>query len=223
MQNFKIVGHATQNEMSWLQVNLHSRLWLTPKDDLFKTSSSNLLELHTKIISWLFKSFWTYTTMETTTKANNQKNYFCTSTTSTASIISDRSEQSSVDMKEQTWPMHQRTQAQKKMDRVLANRRSARRSRERKKQLEQNLQLSVAILSKRNEDLAQENDVLKQKLQGLSGLVNELTKQRLKTVASDKLMLTMLLQQMQPNTGLNATRAYIQNQALNRSSPAFLI
>ena len=161
--------------------------------------------------------------METTTKANNQKNYFCTSTTSTASIISDCSEQSSVDMKEQTWPMHQRTQAQKKMDRVLANRRSARRSRERKKQLEQNLQLSVAILSKRNEDLAQENGVLKQKLQGLSGLVNELTKQRLKTVASDKLMLTMLLQQMQPNTGLNATRAYIQNQALNRSPPAFLI
>ena len=176
--------------------------------------------------------------METTTKANNQKRHSCVSIASTASTastaaiaptavtLSEYSEQNSHDTNEQTRPMHFRTQAEKKMDRILANRRSARRSRERKKQLHQNLQLSAAILSKRNEDLIQENNALKQKLQILSGLANQLTEQRQKKVASDKLLLTLLLQQqqnMQSVVGLNAPSIYKQNKALNSSSSAFLI
>ena len=153
--------------------------------------------------------------METATKANNQKRHSCTSTTSTASIAStssDCSAQNSHETNQQTRPMHLRTQAEKKMDRILANRRSARRSRERKKQLQQNLQLYVTILSKRNEDLAQENNALKQKLQVLSGLTNHLTKQR-QTVASDKLLLALLLQQkMQPACGVNVPSVYEYEQ-----------
>ena len=144
--------------------------------------------------------------MEINTNANMQNNYSCSSnasTSSTASTTSDCSERNSADTSQRTRPLHQRTQAQKKMDRVLANRRSAQRSRERKKQLQENLQLSVAVLSKRNEDLTQENHLLKQKLEVLSGLANQLTQQRQKTVASDKLLLTLLLQQMQPTAPVN--------------------
>ncbi len=72
----------------------------------------------------------------------------------------------------------QRTEADKKMDRVLANRRSARRSRERRKKLQQNLEISVAFLSRQNEELSRENNTLKQELRVLVNLVDELCKQR---------------------------------------------
>ncbi len=70
-----------------------------------------------------------------------------------------------------------RTQAEKKMDRILANRSSARRSRERRKKLQETLEVSIALLGKQNEELAQENAKLKQELQILIHLVNYLTMQ----------------------------------------------
>ena len=73
---------------------------------------------------------------------------------------------------------NQRTEADKKMDRVLANRRSARRSRERRKKLQQNLEISVAFLSRQNDELTRENSTLKQELRVLINLVNQLCKQR---------------------------------------------
>ena len=142
--------------------------------------------------------------METATKAYNQMNYSCASIASTISDCSDNS----IDASQHIQPIHQRTQAEKKMDRILANRRSARRSRERKKQLQKNLQLSVAVLNKQNDDLVQENDELKRKLQIMSSLANQLTKQRQKSIASDKLALALLLQQMQPHGAMNAMSMY---------------
>lgn len=62
------------------------------------------------------------------------------------------------------------SQEQKKLDRVLANRRSARRSRERRKQLQENLEKSVLLLQKQNEKLSQENSSLKNDLNFLLSL-----------------------------------------------------
>jgi septal ring factor EnvC (AmiA/AmiB activator) len=69
-----------------------------------------------------------------------------------------------------------RTQAEKKMDRILANRRSARRSRERRKKLQQNLEVSVSFLGRQNEELSRENNMLKQELRVLINLVNQMDK-----------------------------------------------
>lgn len=66
-----------------------------------------------------------------------------------------------------------RTQEEKKLDRILANRRSARRSRERRKQLQDNLEKSVILLTRQNEDLSRENDLLKQELRVLMNVFNE--------------------------------------------------
>jgi hypothetical protein len=66
-----------------------------------------------------------------------------------------------------------RTQEEKKLDRILANRRSARRSRERRKQLQDNLEKSVILLTRQNEDLSRENDMLKQELRVLMNVFNE--------------------------------------------------
>ena len=141
--------------------------------------------------------------------------------------MSDYYKQNGVDTNQPTQPIYKRTQAEKKMDRILANRRSARRSRERKKQLQQNLQLAVTVLSKRNEDLVQENIELKQQLQVLSGVAHQWTNQRQKSVASDRLLLQLLLRKMQPGTtGLNTAASHIlysQNKPLSSSSPASLI
>ena len=63
-----------------------------------------------------------------------------------------------------------RSQEQKKLDRILANRRSARRSRERRKQLQENLEKSVLLLQKQNEKLSQENSSLKNDLNFLLSL-----------------------------------------------------
>lgn len=69
-------------------------------------------------------------------------------------------------------PKRPRTQEEKKLDRILANRRSARRSRERRKQLQENLEKSVILLTRQNEDLSRENDMLKQELRVLLNVFN---------------------------------------------------
>ena len=56
---------------------------------------------------------------------------------------------------------------QKKLKRVMANRRSARESRERRKKLLSNLETSVDILSKENANLMRENNELRQQLASL--------------------------------------------------------
>ena len=65
-----------------------------------------------------------------------------------------------------------RSQEQKKLDRILANRRSARRSRERRKQLQENLEKSVLLLQRQNEKLSQENASLKKDLNFLISLLS---------------------------------------------------
>lgn len=69
-------------------------------------------------------------------------------------------------------PKRPRTQEEKKLDRILANRRSARRSRERRKQLQENLEKSIILLTRQNEDLTRENDMLKQELRVLLNVFN---------------------------------------------------
>jgi hypothetical protein len=69
----------------------------------------------------------------------------------------------------------------KKLDRILANRRSARRSRERRKQLQENLEKSVSFLTKQNEVLCLENKQLKEEL-GL--LMNVFQKMSLEVLGS---------------------------------------
>ncbi len=66
-----------------------------------------------------------------------------------------------------------RTQEEKKLDRILANRRSARKSRERRKQLQENLEKSVLLLTRQNEELTRENDTLKQELRVLISVFQE--------------------------------------------------
>ena len=84
-----------------------------------------------------------------------------------ASPLSDYSAGSSSDQNEK----RRKTQEEKKMDRILANRRSARKSRERRKKLQENLELSVAFLSKQNDELSKENELLKQEMQVLKNLL----------------------------------------------------
>mmetsp|Transcript_46898 Transcript_46898/g.69735 ORF Transcript_46898/g.69735 Transcript_46898/m.69735 type:complete len:181 (-) Transcript_46898:231-773(-) len=62
-------------------------------------------------------------------------------------------------------PRHELTAEEKKMKRVMANRRSARESRERRKKLLTNLEASVEILSKENASLVRENSDLRKQLQ----------------------------------------------------------
>mmetsp|Transcript_14699 Transcript_14699/g.24905 ORF Transcript_14699/g.24905 Transcript_14699/m.24905 type:complete len:159 (-) Transcript_14699:105-581(-) len=56
---------------------------------------------------------------------------------------------------------------EKKLKRIMANRRSARESRERRKKLLMNLETSVDILSKENANLVRENNELRQQLASL--------------------------------------------------------
>ena len=84
-----------------------------------------------------------------------------------ASPLSDDSVASSTNHNEK----RRKTQEEKKMDRILANRRSARKSRERRKKLQENLELSVSYLSKQNEELSKENELLKQEMQTLKNLL----------------------------------------------------
>eukprot|EP00557_Chaetoceros_sp_GSL56_P007355 CAMPEP_0176492252 /NCGR_PEP_ID=MMETSP0200_2-20121128/8887_1 /TAXON_ID=947934 /ORGANISM="Chaetoceros sp., Strain GSL56" /LENGTH=408 /DNA_ID=CAMNT_0017889777 /DNA_START=53 /DNA_END=1279 /DNA_ORIENTATION=- len=65
--------------------------------------------------------------------------------------------------------------ATKKLDRILANRRSARRSRERRKQLQDNLEKSIFLLTKQNQVLSRENNELKQELGHLIQMYNKIS------------------------------------------------
>jgi hypothetical protein len=94
-----------------------------------------------------------------------------------------------------------RTQAEKKMDRILANRRSARRSRERRKKLQQNLEISVAFLGRQNEELSRENNMLKQELRVLINLVNQMNKN---TPMSNDVGTESLLQQVRLAAAANS-------------------
>lgn len=141
-------------------------------------------------------------------EANNRRDS-CTSTTTSdcSDPNSNEGSSSQQQFQGQGQGSQKRTQAEKKMDRILANRRSARRSRERRKKLQQNLEVSVAFLGKQNEELTQENTMLKQELQILINLVNQLSKQGQGPLPTD-LGLESLLQQIQPivnaNTVVNA-------------------
>mmetsp|Transcript_19476 Transcript_19476/g.29574 ORF Transcript_19476/g.29574 Transcript_19476/m.29574 type:complete len:182 (-) Transcript_19476:198-743(-) len=57
-----------------------------------------------------------------------------------------------------------RTEEQKRMERILANRRSARESRERKKRLQSKLEESVAALTRENAELLKQNEALRGQL-----------------------------------------------------------
>lgn len=110
----------------------------------------------------------------------------------------------------------QRTEADKKMDRVLANRRSARRSRERRKKLQQNLEISVAFLSRQNDELTRENNTLKQELRVLINLVNQLCKQR--PMASSALSdAVTMLSQIQTASVASAVPPPASNALANQS------
>ena len=100
-------------------------------------------------------------------------------TDQSSSIISNNSSPSDCsDQDNEVLPLKKRTQAEKKMDRILANRRSARRSRERRKKLQHNLEISVAFLTRQNEELARENTNLKGELTVLINLVNQMIGKR---------------------------------------------
>lgn len=91
-----------------------------------------------------------------------------------ADQVSDDSSSSSSPAQDDS--MHNKrskTQEEKKLDRILANRKSARRSRERRKQLQDNLEKSVFLLTSQNEDLSRQNDQLKQEVRNLMTLLNE--------------------------------------------------
>mmetsp|Transcript_5764 Transcript_5764/g.9986 ORF Transcript_5764/g.9986 Transcript_5764/m.9986 type:complete len:190 (-) Transcript_5764:266-835(-) len=60
-----------------------------------------------------------------------------------------------------------RTAEEKKIDRIMANRRSAKESRERRKKLMENLESTVETLTKENEALARENEKLRAELSTL--------------------------------------------------------
>jgi len=67
----------------------------------------------------------------------------------------------------------QRSSEEKKMGRILANRKSARKSRERKKNFIVDLESSVVFLSKQNDVLRQQNDDLNKQVMLLTSLLNQ--------------------------------------------------
>jgi len=70
-----------------------------------------------------------------------------------------------------------RSSEEKKLDRILANRRSARKSRERRKKLQEDLEASVFYLTKQNDGLKQENDDLKKQVRLLTSLLHQANSQ----------------------------------------------
>lgn len=75
----------------------------------------------------------------------------------------------------------------KKLDRILANRRSARRSRERRKQLQENLEKSIFFLTQQNQVLSVENKQLKDELSHLMDVYNKISLQVLATLENNNL------------------------------------
>lgn len=93
----------------------------------------------------------------------------------------------------------------KKMKRIMANRRSARESRERRKKLLMNLETSVDILSKENANLVRENNELRQQLASL-------LPQAQTSLSMQGLAMPQHLQSMQ--SGLIAGSSQVQAQQL---------
>jgi len=81
----------------------------------------------------------------------------------------------------------QRSSEQKKMGRILANRKSARKSRERRKNLIVDLESSVVYLTKQNDGLRQQNDDLNSQVTLLTSLLNQRNNQFIAAGASNSL------------------------------------
>ena len=75
-------------------------------------------------------------------------------------------------MKQVSSSQSQRSAEAKKNDRILANRRSARKSRERKKMIIEELESSVVLLTKQNDCLRQDNANLNAQVKILTSLLN---------------------------------------------------
>ena len=90
----------------------------------------------------------------------------------------------------------QRSKEEKKMDRILANRRSARESRERRKLLQNSLESSVSLLTKENAYLTKENDILKNQMTLLLQLLNKSENQLCTLSDREELQETRILQQL---------------------------
>lgn len=67
----------------------------------------------------------------------------------------------------------QTEEEKKRYDRILANRRSARKSRERRRQLQDDLQRSVMFLAQENEQLKSENEILKGQVAALRRICSQ--------------------------------------------------
>ena len=97
----------------------------------------------------------------------------------------------------------QRTKEEKKMDRILANRRSARESRERRKLLQNNLESSVCLLTKEHADLTKENGILKNQMTLLLQLLNKSENQLCTLSAGEALQETRILQLLIKQVSMN--------------------
>lgn len=98
----------------------------------------------------------------------------------------------------------QRSSEEKKMDRILANRRSARKSRERRKKLQEDLESSVVYLTKQNDGLRQDNDDLNKQVRLLTSLLNQANNQFMVGGASNSLGAAGL-SQMNSQLGMGGT------------------
>ena len=111
----------------------------------------------------------------------------------------------------------------KKFDRVLANRRSARKSRERRRQLQDDLQRSVMFLAQENEQLKSENEILKGQVAALMRICCQ--RQHQPSVTSMTMQPseynTQIGQASSNSSGLSALLAGA-NQLPNPSPPATL-
>jgi len=81
----------------------------------------------------------------------------------------------------------QRSSEQKKMDRSLANRKSAQKSRKRRKNLMVHLESSVACLSSQMDGLKQQNDDLNKQITLLTSVLNQRNSQFIAAGASNSL------------------------------------
>ena len=80
-------------------------------------------------------------------------------------------------MKQVSSSQSQRSAEAKKNDRILAIRRSARKSRERKKMIQEELESSVVLLAKQNDCLRQDNANLNAQVKILTSLLNNANNQ----------------------------------------------
>uniref|UniRef100_A0A6V2KEY2 BZIP domain-containing protein n=1 Tax=Ditylum brightwellii TaxID=49249 RepID=A0A6V2KEY2_9STRA len=84
-----------------------------------------------------------------------------------SSVSSHVSQVSDVSTSNERKPKRQRTEEEKKHDRIMANRRSARESRERKRKIMENLEFTVQRLTDENKDLQKLNEKLQLQVETL--------------------------------------------------------